>query len=138
MKIIQTGKPRRCVFTNNVSNATLEINHYKDKHNPAKKLPCCREYLSFREKYMGPDLYLLEESVFLSYWRIESELCVKNANKVDYSDLVALQEAILDMMCVFRNKDLDFKEELKHRLQRILANNPEMVKYDVFGVLKDK
>lgn len=137
--IIRIGLPRKCAFTNNPANESLVIGHYKDRHNPCKKIPSCKEYVEFRTKNMNPQLYDLEVSVFLEYWRLESELSVKSASKIDSSKLEKLQDLILDMMSKVKGTPVfDFEKELKKRLDTLLDRKPDLAQFDSFDVLKDK
>lgn len=120
--IIRSGFPRRCIFTNNAANASLEINYFKDRHNPCKKVPVSKEYLEFREKNMNSDLQELEIEIFTEYWAIETKLCVTNLKNIDTTNLENLQFKILDMIANKKTSgsQFDFNKELEKRLNKFL------------------
>jgi hypothetical protein len=137
--MIKIGKPRNCIFTNSPADCPIIIGHFKDKHNPAKKVPSCKEYVEFRKNNMNPDLYDLETKIFIEYWKIEALLSLHSATKVKTDKLEKLQGLILEMMSKQnKNKELDFESQLQLRIETLLDRKPELEKIDNFSVLKNE
>ncbi len=128
--MIVPGKNRKCIFTGLTANRSLEISKFKDKHNPTKTVPTCKEYLQIRKDNMSADLLEREEEIFVEYWRLEALLSIKNSKDVDFSKLIELQNKNKELS----KKEIDLDKLLESRIDK-LSNNQTLVDMDQFEVL---